>query len=387
MASGIFLIKDGKLTEMVQQQPEKEKVLQDLLANHPSLLSGGQMDPGAPRRFVLIGREVGLGSEEGGPPRWSVDHLFLDQDAIPTLVEVKRSSDTRIRREVVGQLIEYAANGVTYWPIDQVRAEFEAWCDASGVDSADRLRDALGGLDDIEAFWRSAKENLESGRVRMVFVGDIIPPELQRMVEFLNEQMSKAEVLAVELRYYRADDLTTLVPRVVGATAKAQERKGRTLPLQAKLDAFVEHVRSRHGEKAALAATHIMEWSRDQQLMRSAEISGERFYFWPGLHAGGASYWPVNLRPDELVISFQALSKRMPFSEESLRRQLLDKLNDLSRVSLPLSSLTGRATISIGLLEDDELLQRILSALTWMMHQIREWAETAASGSGAAESD
>ena len=29
----------------------------------------------------------------------------------PTLVEVKRSSDTRIRREVVGQMLDYAANG------------------------------------------------------------------------------------------------------------------------------------------------------------------------------------------------------------------------------------------------------------------------------------
>ena len=47
-------------------------------------------------------------SSDGG--RWLVDRLFLDQDGVPTLVEVKRSSDTRIRREVVGQLLEYAAN-------------------------------------------------------------------------------------------------------------------------------------------------------------------------------------------------------------------------------------------------------------------------------------
>ena len=31
---------------------------------------------------------------------------------MPTLVEVKRSSDTRIRREVVGQMLHYAANAV-----------------------------------------------------------------------------------------------------------------------------------------------------------------------------------------------------------------------------------------------------------------------------------
>jgi hypothetical protein len=62
----------------------------------------------------------------GSGNRWSVDHLFLDQDAIPTIVEVKRSSDTRIRREVVGQMLDYAANAVVYWAVEAIRAEFEA---------------------------------------------------------------------------------------------------------------------------------------------------------------------------------------------------------------------------------------------------------------------
>ena len=45
-------------------------------------------------------------------------------DANPTLVEVKRSSDTRERREVVGQMLDYAANAVVYWPIETIRARF-----------------------------------------------------------------------------------------------------------------------------------------------------------------------------------------------------------------------------------------------------------------------
>jgi hypothetical protein len=44
---------------------------------------------------------------------------------VPTLIEVKRQSDTRLRREVVGQMLDYAANAVVYWRIDQLRAEFE----------------------------------------------------------------------------------------------------------------------------------------------------------------------------------------------------------------------------------------------------------------------
>jgi hypothetical protein len=55
---------------------------------------------------VLVGREAALPDDHDAAARWSVDHLFLDQDAVPTLGEVKRSSDTQIRREVVGQMLD-----------------------------------------------------------------------------------------------------------------------------------------------------------------------------------------------------------------------------------------------------------------------------------------
>jgi hypothetical protein len=62
------------------------------------------MDRADPRRWIVVAREVGLPSEDAGADRWSVAHRLLAPDGIPTLVEVKRSSDTRIRREVVGQM-------------------------------------------------------------------------------------------------------------------------------------------------------------------------------------------------------------------------------------------------------------------------------------------
>jgi hypothetical protein len=116
-----------------------------LLAHHPSLLAGDQIDRAEPRRWVLIAREIGLPSEEEGSDRWSVDHLFLDQDGIPTIVEVKRSTDSRIRREVIGQMLDYAANGVRYWPVEILRARFEKTCETQnpGQDPTKALADAL----------------------------------------------------------------------------------------------------------------------------------------------------------------------------------------------------------------------------------------------------
>ncbi len=44
-----------------------------------------------PASVALYPAEAAVPSEEGGSGRWALDHLFLDQDAIPTLVEVKRA--------------------------------------------------------------------------------------------------------------------------------------------------------------------------------------------------------------------------------------------------------------------------------------------------------
>src|SRR6478609_6052682 len=127
MSDGLFHIDpDGQMVSMTVTPYEAEAVLQGLLEIHPDLLAGGQMTPESPRRWALVRREHGVPDREDSGSRWSVDHLFVDQDAVPTLVEVKRSTDTRIRREVVGQMLDYAANGVRYWPVDSLRAAFEA---------------------------------------------------------------------------------------------------------------------------------------------------------------------------------------------------------------------------------------------------------------------
>jgi hypothetical protein len=227
MSGGIYLIQDsGELVEMTEQPYGSEALLQALLAQHPAILAGDQMDSSSPRKWLLIAREVPIPGEQAGGARWALDHLFLDQDAIPTLVEVKRSSDTRIRREVVGQMLDYAANGVVYWPLEMIRGRFQARCETEGRSPDEVLRMVFGADVEAEEFWQKAKTNLQAGRVRLVFVADEIPDELKRIVEFLNEQMDPAEVLAVEIRQYVGDRVKTLVPRVMGQTAAAQTRKG-----------------------------------------------------------------------------------------------------------------------------------------------------------------
>ena len=149
------------------------------------------MSTGEPRRWLLVRREMPVPGEESGSSRWSLDHLFLDQEGVPTLIEVKRSSDTRLRREVVGQMLDYAANAVVYWPLERVQAEFDQTCTQRSEDPVEILTEFLRGELEPERFWDDVRTNLQAGRIRMVFVADVIPTELRRVVEFLNLQLSE----------------------------------------------------------------------------------------------------------------------------------------------------------------------------------------------------
>ncbi len=155
------------MTALEEQPYNAEADLQRLLAEHPALLAGEQMNSGTPRRWLLLGRESAMTCEDAAP--WYVDHLFVDQEGVPTLVEVKRSSDARIRREVVGQMLDYAAAATERWSMEELRARFRQLPDADA-----RLAEFLGPDGDEELFWKTIETNLQARRIRMVFVADRI---------------------------------------------------------------------------------------------------------------------------------------------------------------------------------------------------------------------
>jgi len=94
VSGGIFLLSGEKLVEMREQAYDSEDLLQRWLAKYPNLLAGGDQLAGTLRRWLLVKREAGIPDRETSGGRWSLDHLFIDQEAVPTLVEVKRSDDT-----------------------------------------------------------------------------------------------------------------------------------------------------------------------------------------------------------------------------------------------------------------------------------------------------
>jgi hypothetical protein len=374
VSSGVFVLKDqDTLVAMQTAQFASEDDFQRLLAKFPDLLAGAQIDPASPRRWVLVSREKSVPSEEGGGGRWSIDHLFLDQDGIPTIVEVKRQSNTEIRRKVVGQMLDYAANAVAYWPVEELRSVFNASCKLGGLDPAVEIERLIGSEEDPEAFWQRVKTNLQAGRIRMLFVADEIPPELRRIVEFLNAQMDPAEVLALELQQYEGQGLKTIVPLVIGQTQEAQQKKTAGAPQrQWDEEAIYADLGSRVGPQAVQTAKKIADWMRG---------SGGTVYFGRGIRDGSMNV-AFDSQGHKLPL-FSLLSngsitvrfgefKKPPFDADGKRRELLQRLNAVSGVALSDDMINRFPSISLSVLSEPKQLAKFLEAADWFVAEVRD---------------
>ena len=347
MARSIFLIAEsGNLTELREEAYDSEDILQRLLASYPSVLTGDSRSEGTPARWLLVKREASVPDAADGAGRWSIDHVFLDQDGVPTIVEVKRSSDTRIRREVVGQMLDYAANAVAYWPVDHLRSAFEARCLGEARDPEVMLADTFADVVDADAFWRQVKTNIQAGRIRLVFVADEIPAELRRVVEFLNEQMDPAEVLAIEVRQYVANGLRTLVPTVVGRTAEAQQRKG-TTARQWDEHSLLSELQRLRGPEVVNVAKEILTWANERTTKVWWGKGQQSGSFVPVYTQGGVGHPLFALYSSGVLeIYFQWLIKRPAFSDEAPRQELRRRLNAIPGVSIPENALRKLCTNS-----------------------------------------
>lgn len=224
MSKAYRIKSDGNTAPMTRIRARNEdEELQQILERNPDLLPGEQIDQNDPCRWLVVGREIAVPDPESGTDRWSLDLFFVDHNAIPTLIECKRFQDTRSRREVVAQMLDYAANANYYWGKDDLRATAERTANSQGGSLESRL--ALLTNDEPDQFFQRIEDNLREGQIRMVFFLEEAPWQLRSIVDFLNRQMERSEVLIVEARQYQDGDSRIVVPSLFGYTEEARRVK------------------------------------------------------------------------------------------------------------------------------------------------------------------
>ena len=312
MAEKIYIRNaSGEIEPLAEERFETEAMLEELIAQHPELLAGEQMRPEDPLRWVLIKPQMQI---EG----WAVDLLLVDQHARPTLVEVKRGTNPDNRRKVVGQMLDYAATASSVWSERDLRQVFEK----SHEEPDEVIVDLLQSDDEpaVDTFWENVATNLEANRLRLLFVADEIPTELERVVRFLNEQTrDNLEVLAVEIKQYPGQFGKALVSRIIGQAEASQRggiRQSNMVTLEEFLDALPPDVRE--------ASQKLVNDARDaggiiRPSARGIRVQGRcRHHTLP--IAVAQFYEPTNDRP-EGEFDFRV---RSDYSNQELQQFLLD---------------------------------------------------------------
>lgn len=217
--------------------------------------------------------------------------------------------------------------------------------------------------------------NLKAGRIRMLFVADQIPVELQSVVEFLNRQMEQAEVLAVEVKQYRGKDgqPVTLVPRVIGQiTDKPAGRNARTWDE----NRFFAELEAKRGLEETRVARRLFDWSKKNVTSIVWGKGARDGQLTPVLDVGGKGYqfmcvWTYGL----VQMQFGYLQARSPLEPLEKRLELIAQLNQIEGVNISTDAASKYPSIPLAALTSEQALTAFLRAIAWAIDSVERQAK------------
>ena len=177
----------------------QENWLQKIIHKNPQILPIDDIESGfAP--LISLGREI---STSVG----YIDNLYISPNGYLTIVETKLWRNPEAKREVVGQIIDYAKE-LTNWNFTKLN---------DGVKNSSQLynNNSKGIIELINDFEKieeheeykiidNIERNLKRGRFLLLIVGDGIRESVEEMVDFLsNTPQIQFTLGLVELQFYK----------------------------------------------------------------------------------------------------------------------------------------------------------------------------------------
>lgn len=228
----------------------QEEWLQKLLQNSPQLLPVAEIDAiYAP--LVCIGREVATAAGY-------IDNLYISPKGYITIVETKLWRNPEARREVVGQIIDYAKElkQFSYERLDKIVQAYNK----SYFGKEQNLFETMLGHqflreEDETLFVDLVEKNLFNARFLLLIVGDGIRDGVWRMTEFLNSTPNMLYSLGlVELEVYRLPTNDKLVvPNLLMKTQTVERgvfrfEQGRVSPVMVEHKEFEDYIMKSKGK-------------------------------------------------------------------------------------------------------------------------------------------
>lgn len=200
------------LSQLAGEEAVSESDIQALVHSHPGSLPISEIDPmfvGA----IPICREL---NTSAGP----IDNFLVTPSGLPVLVECKLWRNPEGRREVVGQILDYAKE-LSRWSSSDLQREVSVRLNQrNGNPMLDLVRAVHPDVDEME-FNDALTLNLRRGRFLLLIVGDGIRAGVEAIAEYLQAHAGLHFSLGlVEMPIYVLPDGSRLVvPRVLAKTA------------------------------------------------------------------------------------------------------------------------------------------------------------------------
>jgi len=187
-----------------------EADIQQLIHEHPTCLPIAEIDP-LFRNPVPICTEL---NTTAGP----IDNFMVTASGLPVLVECKLWRNPEGRRQVVGQILDYAKE-LTRWSSSDLQREASRRLGRTGNVLLELVR-AAGHQVNEPDFNDALTANLRRGRFLLLIVGDGIREGVEAITEYLQIHAGLHFTLGlVELPIYRAPNGDLLiVPRILART-------------------------------------------------------------------------------------------------------------------------------------------------------------------------
>lgn len=343
----IFVRKDSGFVPLDETKYSQEDQFQEFLFLNPEVM-GIVNDDGIMIKMVPIAREVPVPDDAGN--NFYIDLLCLDEEGLVNIIEVKRCCDSRIRREVIGQIFDYASN-LCYSSDVSTLHNYYLQSLSGGVGGVDQS--PLYNTLETEEYWEKVRVNLQAGKIRLIITADGIPENLKRIIEFLNKQMNPAELIGIDLRKFGHEDYEVYTSTVIGSTEESKAKKG---TVQAKknwdIESFLKDIEEQTSPRAREIAQRMIDWCNSHNV---------RITLGGGLYEG--SIIPVYDKGANNNILFAVYGRgkfylqfqwlRPPFDNEEWKMKLMNEFNEVWPIPLTMDDMKRRPSIMITDLDDE----------------------------------
>lgn len=184
-----------------------EADIQALVHAHPECLPIAEIDP-------MFSGPVPICTELS-TPAGPIDNFMVTPSGLPVVVECKLWSNPEGRREVVGQILDYAIE-LSRWSSSDLQREVSRRLKRNGKPMLEMMRAVDPEIDEIQ-FNDALTTNLRRGRFLLLIVGDGIREGVEAIAEYLQRHAGLHFSLGlVELPIYLMPNGDRLVaPRVL----------------------------------------------------------------------------------------------------------------------------------------------------------------------------